>query len=148
MLAVAEAIRIQQFEKNLDPDAPINTNDIHLLSVGTGRAQFSLSPPDNDSGILFWASRITDLMGTAQSQGVHLPLKFFLGDRYSHVNFKMTKKWGLDEVEHIPELFDMGKKRADETFDQINKDFFQHDRPCFVPFQSTNHEIILDDFGV
>jgi len=42
MLAIAEAIRIQQFSKKHDPTAPIVTDEIHLLSVGTGRANFSL----------------------------------------------------------------------------------------------------------
>jgi patatin-like phospholipase/acyl hydrolase len=147
MLAIAEAIRVQQFEKKLDPSATISTNDIHLLSVGTGKAEFSLSPPGADAGLLFWASRIADVMGTSQSQGVHLPLKFFLGDRYRHVNFKMTEKWKLDGVENIPELFDVGERRAAETFDVINEEFFQHERPCFVPFSSGEHEILLDDFG-
>lgn len=147
MLAVAEAIRIQQFAKQLDPDAPIVTNDIHLLSVGTGRSEFSISPPGADAGLLFWASRIAEVMGAAQSQGVHLPLKFFLGDRYRHVNFKMTEKWGLDEVDNIPKLFKVGEERAAETFDTINEEFFQHETPCFVPFQSDEHEIVLDEFG-
>ena len=148
MLAVAEAIRIQQFLKQLDPGAPIVTNEIHLLSVGTGISNYSLTPPGGDAGLLFWASRIADLMGMAQSQGVHLPLKFFLGDRYRHVNFKMTEKWGLDDVEHIPDLFEMGVKRADETFDIINEEFFQHEAPCFVPCTSRDNEILLDGFGL
>jgi len=148
MLAIAEAIRVQQFMQQHDPDAPIVTNDIHLLSVGTGRAEFSLSPPDADAGLLFWASRIADVMGTSQSQGVHLPLKFFLGDRYRHVNFKMTEKWGLDEVENIPKLFEVGEVRAAETFDKINEEFFDHKTPCFVPFQSNKLEFKLDDFGI
>jgi len=63
MLAIAEAIRVQQLSKQLDPTAQIVTNDIHLLSVGTGRAEFSLSPPGADAGLLFWASRIADVMG-------------------------------------------------------------------------------------
>ncbi len=147
MLAVAEAIRIQQFSKQLDPDAPIVTNDLHLLSVGTGRAEFSLSPPGPDAGLIYWASRVAEVMGASQSQGVHLPLKFFLGDRYRHVNFKMTEKWGLDDVQFIPDLFKVGEERAAETFDTINEEFFQHETPCFVPFQSTEHEIVLDDFG-
>ncbi|QEG22111.1 CBASS cGAMP-activated phospholipase [Mariniblastus fucicola] len=147
MLAIAEAIRIQQFEKQQDPAASIVTNDIHLLSVGTGRAEFSLSPPGDDAGILFWASRIADVMGTSQSQGVHLPLKFFLGDRYRHVNFRMEEKWGLDDVENIPKLFAMGEQRAEETFDAINEEFLQHTTPCFVPFDSEEHEIQMKDFG-
>ena len=147
MLAIAEAIRIQQFEKQHDPKASIVIDDIHLLSVGTGRADFSLSPPGGDAGLLFWASRIADVMGTAQSQGVHLPLKFFLGDRYRHVNFKMTEKWGLDQVENIPKLFEVGEKRAAETFDTIHEEFFVHQTPCFVPFASDEQKISLDDFG-
>ena len=148
MLAMAEAIRIQQFLKQLDPVAPIVTNDIHLLSVGTGIADYSLSPPGGDAGLLFWASRIADLMGTAQSQGVHLPLKFILGDRYHHVNFKMTEKWALDEVKNIPKLFEMGEKRAAETFDAINEKFFQHQASCFVPCKSADNAILLDGFGL
>ena len=147
MLAVAEAIRIQQFSKRLDPSVDIVTNNIHLLSVGTGKANFSLAPPGADAGIIYWASRVADLMGTAQSQGVHLPLKFFLGDRYRHINFKMTEKWGLADVQHIPELFALGEQRAEETFDDLNQAFFQHETPCFVPFNSTENEIILEDFG-
>ena len=87
-------------------------------------------------------------MGTSQSQGVHLQLKFFLGDRYRHVNFKMKEHWALDDVENIPELFKIGEKRAAETFDDINEEFFQHETPCIVPFQNDNHEIKLDNFGV
>lgn len=147
MLAVAEAVRIQQFQKLLDPDAPIVTNNIHLLSIGTGRAQFSLSPPGADAGLLFWASRIAEVMGTSQAQGVHLPLKFFLGSRYRHVNFKMTEKWGLDEVQHIPKLFEVGEQRAEETFAEIEEAFLNHQRPCFDPFSSTEHEITTDDIG-
>ena len=148
MLAVAEAIRIQQFSNLLDPAAPIVTNDIHLLSVGTGRAEFSLSPPGADAGLLFWASRVADVMGTAQSQGVHLPLKFFLGERYRHVNFKMIEKWGLDQVQFIPELFAMGEKRAAETFATIDKEFFQHQASCFVPYETGDNRITLTDFGL
>ena len=147
MLAVAEAIRIQQFSNMLDPNAQIVTNNIHLMSVGTGRAQFSLTPPGAEAGLLFWASRVAYLMGTSQSQGVHLPLKFFLGDRYRHVNFKMTEKWGLDDVQYIPQLFAMGEKRAAETFDTINEEFFQHQASCFVPYETDEHEIVLEDFG-
>ena len=147
MLAVAEAIRVQQFMNMHDPNAPTVTNNIHLLSVGTGRAEFSLSPPGADAGLLFWASRVADVMGTSQSQGVHLPLKFFLGDNYRHVNFKMTEKWGLDQVEFIPQLFEMGEKRAAETFDTLNEEFFQHRASCFVPYRSSEHEILLEDFG-
>jgi len=148
MLAVAEAIRVQQLEKQLDPDAPILTNNIHLLSIGTGKAEFSFTPPDTDVGLLFWASRIAEVMGAAQSQGVHLPMKFFLGDRYRHINFQMTEKWGMDDVKNMPNLFEMGAKRANESFDMLKDEFLDNQAPCFVPFISTDHEIVVDNIGL
>ena len=147
LLAVAEAIRVQQFQNSLDPNLPILTNEIHLLSVGTGRSEFSMSSQQVDPGLLFWAGRIADVMSTAQSQGVLLPLKFLLGERYRHINFRMTKKWGLDEVENIPELFKVGERRAAETFDTVKEEFFHHEAGCFVPFDSDEHEILIDDVG-
>ncbi len=145
ILAIAEAIRIQQFEKRLDPEAEILTNNIHLLSVGTGRAQYSLEADEGSDGLLFWASKITDLMSTCQSKGIHLPLKFFLQDRYHHINFKMETKWKLDDVSNIPKLFKLGKEKADLTYDRVKKDFLEHEPTCFVPFTDTSEEIFVED---
>ncbi len=147
MLAVAEAIRVNELTETAHPEAHFRTTEMHLLSVGTGRAQFSLSPPGPDAGLLYWAPRVADVMGTSQAQGIHLPLKFFLGDRYRHINFRMTEKWGLDEVENIPKLFEVGEQRAAETYDVIEKEFFQHTRVPFEPFTDNEQEIHLDEFG-
>ena len=147
LLAIAEAIRIQQFEKLHEDEAHIETNEVHLLSVGTGRAQFSLKPPGGDAGLIYWAPRVAEVMGTAQVQGVHLPMKFFLGDRYRHINFKMSQPWGLDEVEHIPDLFKMGERRAVETFNMIKDEFLEHTREPFTPFESADLEVELNEFG-
>ncbi len=87
-------------------------------------------------------------MGTAQVQGMHLPLKFLLGDQYRHINFKMTEPWRLDAVEHFPDLFRVGEKRAQECFDWVNESFFQHNRIQFTPVTVADNEIELsDDFG-
>jgi len=147
MLAFCEAMRIQQFctRKGIDPS--YSTERIHLLSVGTGRAQFSLKPPGGDAGLLFWAPRVADLMGTSQAQGLHLPLKYLLGDRYRHVNFRMERKWNLADVENIPALFDMGEQRAAATFDRVRDSFLQHRRQRFVPFETDQDAIDLDEFG-
>lgn len=145
LLAFAEAMRIQQFEK--EDGQLYHSENLHLLSIGTGRAQFSLAPPGSDAGVLYWASRVADVMGTAQVQGIHLPLKFVLGDRYRHINFKMDEPWDLDAVEHIPELFKVGEESAAENYDMINEEFFQHKRTKFAPLETTEGEITLDDFG-
>ena len=147
MLAVAEALRINELTDVSHPEEHFKTSDLHLLSVGTGRARFAMDPPGDRAGLLYWAPRVADVMGTSQAQGIHLPLKFFLGNRYRHVNFRMTEKWGLDQVENIPKLFEVGEQRAAETFDEINERFFQHKRIPFKPFLTDEHEIHLDDFG-
>lgn len=147
MLAFAEATRIQQYEQELTSYPDCDLRDIHLLSIGTGRAQFSLSPPGPDAGLLYWASRVADVMGTSQVQGVHLPLKFLLNDRYRHINFRMAEKWPLDGIEHIPKLFQVGETRARECFEMVNENFFQHKRTRFTPCTSADQEILLDEFG-
>jgi len=147
VLGFAEAMRIQQFEQRNEDHPHYHTDDIHLLSVGTGKAQYSLSPPGADAGLLYWAPRVAEVMGLAQTQGVHQPLKFLLGDRYQHVNFKMRERWALDAVEHIPDLFQVGQQRAEENFALINDKFLQHKRKKFEPFTSTEQELKLEEFG-
>ena len=148
LLAFIEAMRIQQFEAANEGSPNLDGSDVHLLSIGTGRAQFSLSPPGADAGILYWAPRVADLMGTSQVQGMHLPLKFLMGDRYRHINFRMTEPWRLDAVEFIPELFRVGEQRAAECFDWVNEGFFQHRRTQFTPVTVADDEILLsDEFG-
>ena len=147
MLAFCESMRIQQFCTREGVDLAYSTKDIYLLSIGTGRAQFSLQPPGSDAGLLFWAPRVADVMTTSQAQGLHLPLKFLLGDRYRHINFRMERKWGLDEVENIPALFEMGRQRAVESYEWVNEAFLQHRRHQFVPFDSDEGAYQLDEFG-
>ena len=69
------------------------------------------------------------------------------GDRYRHVNFRMERKWGLDEVENIPAIFEVGKQRAEITFDWVNESFLQHQRERFLPFETDTDSIELDEFG-
>lgn len=147
MLAFCEAIRVQQFEHGVSSFSNCDVNDIHLLSIGTGRAQFSLSPPGADAGLLYWAPRIADLMGTSQVQGIHLPLKFLLGERYRHINFQMTEKWNLSAVENIPKLFSMGQQRAEEKFAMMRDEYFSHQRKSFTPLSSKEHMIDFDEFA-
>lgn len=147
MLAFCEAMRIKQFCTREGIDSSYETKDIHLLSIGTGRAQYSLTPPGGDAGLLYWAPRVADVMGTSQAQGLHLPLKFLIGDRYRHINFRMDRKWGLDEVEHIPELFKTGERRAGESYEWVKDHFLEHTRECYVPFTTADSRIELDEFG-
>ncbi len=147
LLGFAEAIRIRhlQQEEGLPPD--YGTDEIHLLSVGTGKAQYSLAPPGADAGLLYWAPRVAEVMGMSQTEGVHLPLKFLLRDRYLHVNFRMREKWPLEDTRNIPDLFEMGKQRAEENYQEVAEQFLEHSKSPFVPYTSTEGEIELEEFG-
>ena len=74
-------------------------------------------------------------MGSAQTQGIHQPLRFILGHNYTHLNFKMEEPWMLDGIENIPKLFELGKQRAEEEFPMISGGFFSHQRKPFEPYE-------------
>ena len=133
MLAFCEAIRVQQMERGLENFSHCDIDEIHLLSIGTGRAEYSLSPPGPDAGLLYWATRVAELMGTSQVEGIHMPLEFLLGERYQHVNFQMDELWGLDDVTHIPQLFEKGNEVAEEEFVALKESFLCHHRKQFTP---------------
>ena len=142
LLAIAEAIRIQAVGSALEGrGGHVELEDIHVLSVGTGKSKYSLAPPGADAGLLFWATNIADVMGTAQTQGTHLPMRFVLGDRYRHINFKMDELWDLADVSRIPALFRIGALCANNNFDMVNDYFLGHKREQFVPYTSTEEEV-------
>jgi hypothetical protein len=85
-------------------------------------------------------------MGTSQAQGIHLPLKFLLRDRYRHINFDMTEKWGLDEVANIPQLFSMGQEKAEEKFSMMQDVYFGHKIQRFTPLDSSECMLNFDEF--
>lgn len=147
LLGFAEAIRIQHLVQADREHPDYHIDDIHLLSIGTGRAEHSLAPPGADAGLLYWAPRVAEVMGESQTHGVHLPLKFLLGNRYDHVNFRMHERWPLDATEHIPKLFAVGKERAEQNAESITSRFLDHRAAPFVPCTSTEGAIELEEFG-
>lgn len=136
LLAFAEAMRIRNECDRSDCDPMFAAEDVHLLSIGTGISQYSLKPPGGDAGVMYWVRHVADVMGSAQIQGIHQPMKFILGDNYTHLNFKMEEKWPLDGVGNIPKLFELGAGKADEEFEMLNERFFGHERKQFQPYDS------------
>ena len=132
--AIAESMRIRRDCRRENCDPCFDIEDVHLLSIGTGRATFSLTPPGGDAGMLYWARHVADVMSISQVQGVHQPLQFWLADRYTHVNFEMESHWGLDDVNNIPKLFEIGKQQSDESYDLVNERFLFHQREQFIPY--------------
>ena len=138
LLAYAEAMRVRKECDRGNCDPKFAVEDIALLSIGTGVSQYSLEPPDGDAGIMYWVKHVADVMGSAQVQGIHQPLRFIMGNNYTHLNFKMTEKWALDGTGNIPKLFALGKLRAEEEFDLLNGCYFGHQRKQFQPYEAVN----------
>ncbi|MEM1069455.1 MAG: patatin-like phospholipase family protein, partial [Planctomycetota bacterium] len=135
ILAIAEAMKIKQqcSRESCDPD--YDTSSIRVLSIGAGTARFSLSPPGNDAGIIYWAQHVANVMINLQVEGVQSPLEFFLGDRYQCINFDLPDKtWTLDNTDNIEELISIGRSSADQHYEQLESSFFKRSSPAFVPF--------------
>ncbi len=130
--AIAESMRVRRDCHRGECTPTHEVEDIHLLSIGTGRSMLSLKPPGADAGMIYWAKHVADVMGASQTEGIHESLEFWLGDRYKHVNFDMEERWPLDAVENIPKLFEMGSRRAKEVGAELHDEFFQHTRAPFV----------------
>ncbi len=135
VLAFAEAMKIQQLCDRPDCDPAHDTSAIEILSIGTGRTTYSLSPPGDDAGILFWSKHVANVMGISQVQGVEGPLEYLLGERYYHINFGLADdSWTLDGVEHIEELMALGAERAREEFEHVTQRFLDEPAPSFRGF--------------
>lgn len=141
LLAYAEAMRIRNECVRGDCDPKFDIDNLHLLSIGTGVSQYSLTPPGGDAGVTYWVRHVADVMGAAQVQGIHQPLRFMLGNNYTHLNFKMNDRWPLDGVENIPDLFELGQQRAEEEFEMLNGCFFGHQRTQFLPYKGTDGKV-------
>ncbi|MEM6654635.1 MAG: patatin-like phospholipase family protein [Planctomycetota bacterium] len=132
VLAIAEAMKIrQQWLGKLDmgPDSPdyFDTANMHLLSIGTGNISYSLTPPDESAGALFWASHSADVMSVSQVQGVGAPLKFLLGERVHQVNFEVPNpSWTLDDASHIEDQIRLGRIEARGRMDRLVAMFAGH----------------------
>lgn len=135
VVASAEAMKIRQVCNRPACDPAYDTSSIRLLSIGTGRATYSLRPPGADAGLLYWAGRIAEVMGTSQMQGVQLPMEFVLGDRYRAVDFDLPdRSWTLDGVQHIPALMELGREAAEAQAGEIVDRFLFGASADYVPF--------------
>ena len=138
VVAVAEAMKIRQLCNRPACDPAFDMSTIRLLSIGTGRTTYSLKPPGADAGLLYWASRIAEVMGISQMQGVQLPMEFVLGDRYHPVDFDLpSRSWSLDGVEHIPELMALGHESAEAHSSKIEEQFLVGPAVSYEPYQET-----------
>lgn len=132
--ALSETVRITE-QCRRSSDSSFKIQDVWMLSLGTGQSTYSLSPPDADAGMLFWAQHVAEVMSISQVQGTQLPLQFVLEDRYSNIDFELSDpSWTLDNIEVVPRLFELGHQRGADVFAELEQRFFQDATQPFVPF--------------
>lgn len=114
-VALAECYRLGDEEQ----ETARIVESIRLLSIGTGNARYSYSPPNN-AGLGWWATRIPELMMISSSQGIHHVVENILGHRYLRINFELPDKhWRLDSVDKIDQLIHIGREKAHEKYTEI-----------------------------
>lgn len=125
LLAVAEAERIFSSELPDRASGLATGRELQVLSIGTGRGRYSVVPPDSSAGLIWWGSRILDVMLLSQAAGTNSAAQFILGDRLHRVDFDLPDRtWTLDNVDHIDKLIHIGRDKAHE--------YLAHLRPLFV----------------
>jgi patatin-like phospholipase/acyl hydrolase len=133
--AYAEAVCISQKCKRADIDPVFCLDDIHMLSVGTGRSPYFLSPAAGKEGALHWGFKLFDIMGSSQSQGINFQAAYLLGDqRHKRVDFDLPDKWPLDAVEHIERLIHLGHEKAIEELASVKQRFVGATAIDYHPF--------------
>lgn len=147
VVALAESARILKCDQGQedweDGSVGLDTSQIEMLSLGTGRSTYSLAAPGADAGMLFWSRHVADVMGISQVQGTQLPLEIVLGRRYRQFDFELKDpSWTLDNVDAMDDIFAIGRQRGAEAFESLASCFFEEKTTPYVdnpsPFATAN----------
>lgn len=138
LVAISEAARILRCQDGMcskdSYGAAFDSSGIKMLSIGTGQSTYSLSPPDDEAGIMYWSKHVAGVMGALQVQGDQFPLKVTLGERYHPVDFELKdKSWTLDNVDMMEELFELGREEGRRQFEELKECFFKEKAPKYKP---------------
>jgi patatin-like phospholipase/acyl hydrolase len=126
MAAYVEAIKIREVCVRSGIDPIFTPEDIQILSIGTGRPNYSKTPPEAGAGIGWWAGHLLDVVFTSQAQGVDNQTRYVLGKRYHRVDFDIPdNSWALDSIDLIPKLLHIGNEKAAEQFAKLNHELFK-----------------------
>jgi patatin-like phospholipase/acyl hydrolase len=135
MVAFAEALKMRSCcGRPVDPRFEVD--EIKMLSVGTGKVNYSLVPAtDAKTGLVWWGPKLIDLIGNSQAQGVNFQTEYVLGDRLHRVDFLLPDDtWKLDAIKHIDTLIHCGREKAHEELPKIKTKFFSGEKRTFHPF--------------
>ena len=135
LAAYAEAVEIiTQCHRSVDP--PFQRNFINMLSIGTGSAIQNFTPPMNNSGIKWWATKLLPLMFESQSKSTCFYLEKLMLNRFLRLDFEIpNKSWGkLDNYAYSKEMIALGKITMQKNLDKVLRMFGEKKTGPFVPF--------------
>ncbi len=132
LVAYAEAMKIRERCRRKELDCGVNPEEIEMLSIGAGICSYSLTPPREGAGIMWWSQHFGEVISNSLDQGVHSVLKHILGTRYVSINFEACGK--LDATDQLNSLVEMGRSKAREVVDEVAPQFFAASVPPYTPF--------------
>lgn len=140
LCALAEAVRIGRECRRPEVDLSFGFDQIEILSIGTGNAAAYQDIPREQAGLLWWAPRLFNVMGTLQSYGTHFQAEALLGSHYRRVDFKLPESnWMLDDTKVVPQLVHLGHQKALEEWKIL--------RDCFCDVPRVRHEPFPEDYS-
>ena len=134
MVAYVEAVKIGAVCSRPELDPEFRTDEIALLSIGTGRPRYFVSPPEEKAGLLWWSHKLFDVVSTSQSQSVDFQCQYVLGDQYQRIDFDQPDVWALDSVENLNSLIHLGHEEAAKHFANCRNLFFSTPAQQYHPF--------------
>ena len=140
VVALAEAARILRCRDGYcdwrHNGKSVDLSEVHMLSLGTGQASYSLAPPGSDAGMLFWSKHVAEEMSVSQIQGTQLPLQIVLGDRHRQFDFKLRDaSWSMDNCEAVDDWFEIGRQAGRDAAEEIAETFCRHKTDPYVAFE-------------
>lgn len=132
LVAYAEAMKIRERCRRKEIDRCVNPEEVEMLSIGAGIHSYSLAPPREGAGSMWWTQHFGEVVSTSLNQGVHSVLRHILGKRYVRIDFETCSK--LDATDQLNALVEMGRSRAHEVVDEVAPRFFAAPVSPYTPF--------------
>jgi patatin-like phospholipase/acyl hydrolase len=135
IVAYGEAMRIREHCRRRGIDPPFREDEVRVLSIGTGKKREFAKPRPSDTGLKWWAPRIVDVMGNAQSEGTNFQMRYLLGPRYTRIDFVIPDaSWRLDSVDKVDALEAEGFAKGDEFMPRLRGPFFAAAATPYQPY--------------
>lgn len=136
IVAYGEAMRIREHCRRRGIDPPFDENAVRVLSIGTGKKREFAKPRPADTGLKWWAPRIVDVMGNAQSEGTNFQMRYLLGPRYTRIDFAIPDAtWRLDAIDKVDALETEGFVKGDEFLPRLRRPFFEEIAAPYRPYR-------------